>query len=251
MPLAGCLDIARLLDDAPTVELDGTELRIDNVDILQVLFEVPASNAEALVPAALNPTIPPVVTFLAYRAADSPFGPFSLVQTRVIARAAVRPRAYLVSAACDNDGLAAVLTRSFGFRTWPGKVRLQRFHDRVECVATRGRDTVLHLSLIDPQPITGHDVKYAPGMHLALVSRDGVTTPRMVQVDCEYEFHRADRGRPVLHAFDAAAWGDDRLVPTLPISASVTTCDVAIMPVRYVCNPDIPAAEGTEQVGGP
>jgi len=94
-------------------------------------------------------------------------------------------------------------------------------------------------------------VKYAPGMHLAQVSRDGVTSPRLVQVDTEYEFHRADRGRAILHAFDAPAWGDDRLVPTAPISASVTTCDVAIMPVRYVCNPDIPAAEGTEQVGGP
>src|SRR5579862_2079566 len=125
MPLAGCLDVARLLDDAPSVSLDGTEVRAEGVEILQVLFEVPASDAEALVPAALNPTIPPVVTFLAYRAAESPFGPFSLVQTRVIARAAVRPRAYLVSACCDNEELTAVLARSFGFRTWAGKARLQ------------------------------------------------------------------------------------------------------------------------------
>jgi Acetoacetate decarboxylase (ADC) len=250
MPLAGCMDIARLLDDAPTVELGATAVRVEGVEILQVLFEVPASDAESLVPAALNPTIPPVVTFLAYRAAESSFGPFSLVQTRVIARAAVRPRAFLVSACCDNEEFAAVLAGSFGFRTWPGKVRFHRFHDRVESAVTRGRATVLHLSLIDPEPITGHDVKYAPGMHLALVSRDGATSPRLVQVDTEYEFHRADRGRPVLHTFDARAWGDERLVPTVPISASVTTCDVTIMPVRYLCNPDIPAAEGTELVGG-
>jgi hypothetical protein len=251
MPLAGCLDVARLLDDAPSVSLDGTEVRINGVEVLQLLFEVPASDAEALVPAALNPTIPPVVNLLAYRDADSSFGPFSLVQVRVIARAAVRQRAFLVSACCDNDELAAVLARAYGFRVWPGKVRLQRYHDLVECVVVQGRATVLHVALVDPDPITGHDVKYAPGMHLARLEGPDGTVPRLVQVDTEYEFHRADRGRPTLLSFDPAAWGDARLVPTLPISASVTTCDVAIMPVRYICNPDLPAAEGTEHVGGP
>jgi len=251
MPLAGCLDVARLLDDAPRVELGGTEVRVGGVEILQLLFEVPASDAEALVPAALNPTIPPVVNFLAYQAADSSFGPFSLVQVRVIARAAVRPRAFLVSACCDNEELSGVLARAYGFRTWPGKVRFQRFHDRVECSVNRGRAIVLHLALVDPDPITGHDVKYAPGMHLARLEGPDGTVPRLVQVDTEYEFHRADRGRPTLLSFDPAAWGDDRLVPTQPISASVATCDVAIMPVRYICNPDLPAAEGTEHVGGP
>jgi hypothetical protein len=249
MPLAGCLDVARLLDDAPLVSLDGTEVRADGVEILQLLFEVPASDAEALVPAALNPTIPPVVNFLAYRADDSSFGPFSLVQVRIIARAAVRPRAFLVSACCDNEPLSAVLAGAYGFRAWPGTVRMPRFHDRVECVVTRGRATVLHMALVDPDPITGHDVKYAPGMHLARVDGPDGPVPRLVQVDTEYEFHRADRGRPALLSFDPGAWGDARLVPQLPISASVTTCDVAIMPVRYICNPDLPAAEGTEHVG--
>ena len=49
--------------------------------------------------------------------------------------------------------------------------------------------------------------------------------------------------------FDGAAWGDDRLVPTQPVSASFTACDVNITSVRYICNPDIPAAEGTQNVG--
>ena len=63
-----------------------------------MLYEIAAIDIEGLVPPALNPTIPPVVSLLAYRAADSEFGPFSLVQARVSARAAVRPRAFLVSA---------------------------------------------------------------------------------------------------------------------------------------------------------
>ena len=102
--------------------------------------------------------------------------------------------------------------------------------------------------LVDPEPITGHDIQYAPGMHLARVVVDDGSRPRLVQVETEFEFSRADRGRPELTAFDAKSWGDERLRPTNPVSASFTVCDVSITPVRYLCNPDLPAAEETEQV---
>ena len=69
MPLAGSLDIRSLLEDAPTVTISDRELHIDDVDILQVLYEIGFSALESLLPPALNPTIPPVITFLAYRAA--------------------------------------------------------------------------------------------------------------------------------------------------------------------------------------
>jgi len=215
-----------------------------------VLYEVRADDIEGMVPPALNPTIPPVISFLAYRAVESEFGPFSLVQVRLTARAAVRPRAFLVSARCDNPAAADVLSTSWGFRIQPGEIRLRRYHDRVECSVVAERTAILELALIDPEPITGHDIQYAPGMHLARVHDDTGTRPRLVQVDSEYEFRRADRGRPELRTFDASAWGDARLVPTEAVSASFTACDVTIPPVRYICNPDIPAAEGTQNVGG-
>jgi hypothetical protein len=85
-------------------------------------------------------------------------------------------------------------------------------------------------------------------MHLARVTRDGVLVPRIVQVDSEYVFRRADRGRPELTHFDREAWGDVRLVPDIPVSASFSACDLTIANVRYICNPDIPASEGTEKV---
>jgi hypothetical protein len=85
-------------------------------------------------------------------------------------------------------------------------------------------------------------------MHLARLSQDGISKPRIVQVESEYQFRRADRGVPELRHFDPAAWGDVRLVPYLAVSASFTACDVTITNVRYVCNPDIPASEGTEKV---
>jgi len=249
MPLAGSLDIRSLLEDAPNVTLSDRELHLDDVDILQVLYEIGFTDLESLVPPALNPTIPPVVTFLAYRARESVFGPFSLVQLRLSARAGVRPRAFLVSAFCDNPALAEVLSASWGYRTRPGAMQLRRFHDRVECSVVVDRRPILELALVDPQPITGHDVQYPPGMHLARVEDAHGVRPRLVQVDTEYEFRRADRGRPELRTFDPAAWGNERLVPTEPISASFAACTVDIAAVRYVCNPDIPASEGTEKVG--
>ena len=66
---------------------------------------------------------------------------------------------------------------------------------------------ILQVSLVDPVPVTGHDVQYPPGMHLARVTRDGVLKPRIVQVDSEYVFRRADRGRPELTHFDPADLG--------------------------------------------
>ncbi len=248
MPLAGTLDIRPLIDGAPEVVLDDRELQVDDVDILQVLYEVRSTDREALVPPALNPTIPPVVSFLVYRARESVFGPFALAQLRLTARAGVRPRAFLISARCDNPELAGVLADSYGFRVSPATIELARFHDRVNCSVHDDSGTILDVSLVDPVPVTGHDVQYPPGMHLARIAHDGVLVPRIVQVDSEYQFRRADRGEPVLTHFDAEAWGDTRLVPYLPVSASFAACDVTITNVRYVCNPDIPASEGTERV---
>ncbi len=167
MPLAGSLDIRDLLVDAPTVTLDDRELHVDDVDILQIYYEIAASDVEGLLPPALNPTIPPVVSFLAYRAADSELGPFSLVQARIAARAGVRPRAFLVSARCDNPAAAEVLSGSWGFRIQPAEIGLRRYHDRVECDVVADRQAILRIALVDPEPITGHDIQYAPGMHLA------------------------------------------------------------------------------------
>jgi Acetoacetate decarboxylase (ADC) len=249
MPLAGSLDIRPLLGAAPEVVLDDRQLQVDDVDILQILYEVRVADREALVPPALNPTIPPVVSFLVYRAQDSAFGPFALAQVRLTARSGVRPRAFLISARCDNSSLSAVLAGSWGFRLAPGEVALRRFHDRVDCtVREEDGGVILQASLVDPVPVTGHDVQYPPGMHLARVTRDGVSKPRIVQVDSEYEFRRADRGRPELTCFDPGAWGDARLVPDIPVSASFAACDMTIANVRYICNPDIPASEGTEKV---
>jgi hypothetical protein len=81
-------------------------------------------------------------------------------------------------------------------------------------------------------------------MHLAHTPR-GL---RLVQVDPAVAVARAERGRPELGAFDAVAWGDARLLPTEPVSASIALADVTLPALRYLCRPDVWAFDGTERV---
>ena len=108
---------------------------------------------------------------------------------------------------------------------------------------------ILDVSLVDPVPVTGHDVQYPPGMHLARVQPGrrlhAADRPGRLRV-------RVPAGRPWRArrwaSSTPSAWGDERLVPYLAVSASFAACDMTIANVRYICNPDIPASEGTEKV---
>ena len=59
---------------------------------------------------------------------------------------------------------------------------------------------------------------------------------------------RAERLRPKLSAFAPAAWGDPRLDPYFPVSASITLADIVIPAIRFVCRPEETAFTGTEKV---
>jgi hypothetical protein len=72
---------------------------------------------------------------------------------------------------------------------------------------------------------------------------------RLVQVEQGWAAREAEAGEIRLRAFDAAAWGEPRLAPSAPVSASSALADVTLLPVRYLCRADVPAWEGTEQVG--
>ena len=62
MPLSGTLDVAPRVADAPLVTSLATEpVVLERAEILYAMFEIDAGEMENLVPAALNPTIPPVV----------------------------------------------------------------------------------------------------------------------------------------------------------------------------------------------
>ena len=245
MPLLGVRDVGTEIESAPEMpSFDAEPTTIEQVEILQAMFEIDSPPMLELLPAALHPTIPPTVTWLVWRAAGGPLGPFTMAQTRIGARSGARPRGYLLAAVIDNPDAAAVLAEQWGYHCVPGEVQLRRFHDRIEGWATLGGRTILEVSLVDGEAISGSDIQYTANMHLARTPR-GV---RLVQVDPEYVFHRAERGRPQLASFDPSAWGDARIEPVWPVAASFAIADVTLPKLRYLCDPDVPAMQGTEKL---
>ncbi len=244
--LIGAADPAVLAARAAVLADFATEaVRLRGVETLQVFCEIERAGAAALVPPGLHPTIPPAVTWLVQRIAESPWGAFAMAQCRVECRSGLRPRAFLRAGVADNEVAAAQLAARWGYVLRPGAVRLKRGYDEIRAAVSVDGEEILDLALCDPMPLGAADVYYVANMNLA-------HTPlglRLVQVDPELAVERAERGRPVLHRFAAAAWLSEGLRPSLPVSASFTIATVTLPALRYVCRPDVLAFAGAERVG--
>jgi hypothetical protein len=223
--------------DAPAVALPGAE-------VLQAMFEMPASARECIVPAGLHPTNPAALVLQAWRCPESPWGAFSLVQARAQTRSGVRPRGFVTGAACDNPQAARALAEGFGYPALPAEIRWQRAYDAVRLTVVRHGETVLAFEGADPDPLAPGDVQFSGTLNLADTPRGW----RLVQVDPEFRPTRSERLRPKLSAFSPAAWGDARLDPYYPVSASITTADVTIPALRFLCRPEELAFTATEKV---
>jgi|SRR5581483_5413857 len=248
MPRFGTMDPGAWVGRVPEIaSLDVAELRLGAVSVLHVAYEIAADGSAEVLPPALNPSVPPHVTWFFHRAETGPFGAFTMAQTRVGARAGLKPRGFLVSAVTDNARLAEALSSGWGYVARLGTVDLRRHYDRILASVRLGDRLVLAVDLVDPEILSGAAVPYTANLHLA-------RTPvglRLVQVDAEHLVHKAEIGRPELHHFDAEAWGEGRLRPTTPIVASITEAELTLAPLRYVCDPDLPAAEGTVRLPPP
>jgi hypothetical protein len=73
---------------------------------------------------------------------------------------------------------------------------------------------------------------------------------KLVQVDPEFVFHRAERGTPKIEAFVAAGFGDPPVRPVWPVSASLTKVDLPLSTRSYITDPEVPASHGTQKVSG-
>jgi hypothetical protein len=243
--LFGTADVDALAVGAPRMErLDTEPLALPGAWVLQVTFEMPASAREALIPPALHPTDPPLVGWRFVRATDGPLGAFTLAELRVECRSGLRPRGFLLASVVDGPEAMRALMERWGYRCGTGDVGLVRGYDAVRGTVRIDGRTILDVALRDPDPLGPHDVQYTASMHLAHTPR-GL---RLVQVDPAFVVERAERGRPELAAFDAAAWGDARIAPVHPVSASIAIAEMTLPRLRYVCRPDVWAFEGTEKV---
>lgn len=248
MPAFGALEVTSVVDHLATMrDLDTEAWSLPGADILQLAFEVPRGTG-ALLPRAMHPAIPPYATIWVMRYPESPVGPFTLAQLRLMARAGAHPRGLVLGAVASTAEAATALRERWGLPTVPGKVTFTRRHDRVMATVVLDGVTVLDGELIDPEAISGGDVQYIHSVTLAHAPLEGKTEPRLIQVDSRYTIKKAERGRPRVGTLVASAWGAGPLQLLNPIAATVTTCDTDLPRIRFVMDTEIPVVRGTRRI---
>jgi hypothetical protein len=244
--LSGTANIETLAQHAPTMaSFAAAPLQLERVHVLQVMYEIDSAQRQVLLPPGLHPTDPPLINWLVYHCAVSPWGPFVLAQTRIECRSGLRLRAFLVQAVVDNAAAADALQRDWGFTIRVGEVSLRRYYDTTRVQVALGGELALDLAVGDPDPLDAGDIQYVANMHLAHTPR-GV---RLVQVEPRYRITRAERATPHVATFAGACWGLPAVRPLYPVSASITAAEITVPSIRFVCRPDVWAFEGTELVG--
>jgi hypothetical protein len=248
MPTFGALELAEVTGRLPALrDLDTAAWTLPGAEILQLAFEIPWAT-DALLPRAMHPSIPRYATIQVTRFPESPVGPFVLAQLRLMGRAGAHPRGYLLGAVTSTPESAAALREGWGFPARAGTVALKRRHDRVMASATLDGASVLECALVDPEPISGGDVQYMHSITLGMAPLEGATTPRLIQVDPRYTFHKAERGRVEVSRLDAEAWHAPGLAVRDAISATACTCDTDLPRIRFVMDPNIPVIRGTKRI---
>lgn len=216
-------------------------VELGDVVALQLTAELRRRGREAMLPPALHPTDPPTLSINAWTVGASPWGPFSIVFSRVSCRSGVRARGLTTGAVVDREEAAQALAGSFGFPCRIGDVRLRVHYDATELRV----DDSLHVAATDARPLGDGDVQHTGTMNTAHTAA-GV---RLVQVESEHRSHGVQRLRGRLEHFEASAWGDARLQPYDVVATTVERGTIVLPPVRFVCRLDVSAFEGTERIG--
>jgi Acetoacetate decarboxylase (ADC) len=243
--LIGTARVEELAARAPVLaRLDAEPVVLPETESLQVAYEIASVHREAMLPPALHPTDPAIVTWVVTRCAASPWGPFAMAETRLECRSGLRFRAFVVGTVIDSPAAASALRDAFAFPAQPGEVVLRRGYDAIDAAVSVGGRPVLAVTVADPDPLAPADIQHVANLHLAHTPR-GL---RLVQVEPRFDTRRAERGRPRVTTFEGAVWGEARIVPVHPVSASLSVGSIAIPRLRYLCRPDVLAFEGTEPV---
>ena len=243
--LVGTDDLQRITSRAVDMKtLDTEAVALESVEVLQVLCEIDASEECALFPPALHPSLPPLVNWQLWKVGESPWGSFSLATTRLECRSGLRPRGLLLGAFIDNELAAAALAERWGYGLRIGAVALERRYDEVRGSVDSDGERILEIGLRDPCPLGSTDVQYVASVH-PTITPSGL---RLLQVDPDYALERAERGTPIVDNFDSTAWGDERVQPVYPVSASIALGRVTLPKLRFMCQPDVLAFTWTESI---
>jgi hypothetical protein len=245
MPIFGRLDVADHIADAPRVTALAAaahEFTIANCTVLAFTWEIDIEKGFDVTPKALHPSIPSYCQVILRAHGDNPLGAFTTAELRVNARAGTHYLGYCVGAFTDSAPAADFLRDRYGVRVRVADVRVRRMYHGVQGSVRLGDRTLFDAFLERPHYISGSDVLYTPNLHLARV--DGA--PKLVHQEMEYTLGKAERGRTALSTFDAAGFGDARVVLRQPLPATVTEASIRYTSVRYLLDPDKPALAGTQ-----
>ena len=247
--LVGTAPVEPLAERAVRVERFASEtVELPDAFVVLAHFELPYAVREVLLPPSLHPNTPPILTVLAWRCPESPWGAFSLAQLRVGCRSGVRTRGLLLGAAIDNPDAAAALAAGWGLVTRPADVRLRRGYDassvEVAFHDPAGPTPALRLRLLDPDPL---GTRRRPVLGDAHPGRHGPRAPAgAVRARVRRGPLRAGPAPPRPARRDRV--GRRPRVPRGPVAASVTAATIVLRPVRFVCRADVTGFEGTEPV---
>ncbi len=255
--ISGSASVDELAADAPQISAFSSEsVRLAGVTSLSLVAELRRPAREAVLPPGLHPIVPPAMSLEAWDVSESPWGAFSAAFVRIVCRSGARARTFCVGAAASTDDAVAGLRSQLGFPARQAEVAMRRHYDGVDlavapageadsvAAARNGAGPMLVLSAIDPDPLSVGDLQHVGSMNLA-------HTPlglRLVQVETHHDPSRVERLDARIDAFDASAWGQSLLDPYWVVSCSVSLEDIEIPAIRFVCDPGLPAAEGTERV---
>jgi hypothetical protein len=247
-PRFGQLNVKSWEASLPLIDGYATEPWIlKKAQILNLAMEVDDLSADHLIPPAMHPVIPAYANLTVVHYPESPVGAFSIAEVRVMGRAGVRPRGFPLRSYVDNEAARRELANRWGYPVAPGEIHLTLRHDRVQAKVTAEGRVALEIEMLDREIISGGDIQYVASMHLARNKQDQKTV--LVQVDPEYAFAKAERGRPRLIVCDPASWrSGDYLKLTNPIASTFTICDVTLPKLRYFCDPLRPAMQGTTKI---
>ena len=247
-PRHGALDVSATLPDLPNLTaLAGPSWELPDAQFLQINWEVEDEGALTLTPPSLHPSIPPFASFFAAHVPESPVGPFSIVQVRLVVRAGVRPRGLCLGALCDSPAAVEALRDHWGYPVELGEVAFAGRHDQVRCTGAVGGRTVVDLAVHTADVINGSDLMTFDNLHLVRLGDD--EGAKLVQVDPEYTIHQADRGRPFVALPDPQALGmQGSLHLASPIIGFTFRADTDLVPVRFTIDGVKPAITSTTRV---
>ena len=247
MPRFGTLDVKSRAADSPKLSgYRGEPWQLKGARILNLSYEVEDGPADSLLPPAMHPSIPSYALFSVTEYPESPVGPFAIGEVRIVGRAGVFPRGFVLRSFVNSARAREELSKRWGYPVAEGEVVLDMRHDRITGQVTANGRPVLQVELAGREIVGPGDVLYYSSMHLVR-GEDG--KPLLVQVEPDFTIQQAERGQPLLRAFETAAWGvGNSLRVTNPMSASFTVCDLTLPQIRYACDPERPARESTVQM---